>query len=134
MELKKLLSDAVSIESAITKIRNNENQGYIWIPVKGKGGCYFELGGRNYKGTLEFKAYIPRIENGKYIQHGNGWICSEYSIDEFFLEFPNKRVCLPKGFDFLDFIKTTNFKTYFPHIKEIETVKTEYSIEYNFKK
>ena len=90
MELKKLLSDAVSIESAITKIRNNENQGYIWIPVKGKGGCYFELGGRNYKGTLEFKAYIPRIENGKYIQHGNGWICSEYSIDEFFLEFPNK--------------------------------------------
>jgi hypothetical protein len=134
MELEKLLREAVSIDSALEQIKNNTKMSYIWIPVKGKENCHFELGGTNFEGKLELKAYITRFENGKYVKYSNGFICSEYSVDEYFIEFSEMRVKTYSNFNLLEFLRNTNFKTYYPKIEDSPYVKETIIHSYELKK
>lgn len=132
MELEKLLREAVSIDAALEQIKNNTKMSYIWIPVKGKENCHFELGGRNFEGKLELKAYIPRFKNGKYVKSINGFVCSEYSIEDNYIEFSEMIVKLPSDFNMINFIKNTNFKKFYPEIESRRIVK-EYEYIHDIK-
>jgi len=89
MKLLKLLNENISILEAVELIKSNEEQGYIFIPVKNEHDCLFELGGRNYEGNIEFKVCIPKYNNclpyqAYYVRHGeeksNGFSVQHYSI------------------------------------------------------
>lgn len=52
---------SVSVEEAIRQVKNNNSKNFIWLIVKNKTGCIFEVGGNHE----ELKAYIPFYdENG----------------------------------------------------------------------
>lgn len=132
MRSTQFFAASLSIDKAIEEIKLNTKCGYIWLAVKGKKGCIFELGGRNYENELQLKAYIPKFENGEYIMLSNGIIDSDYGITEFQIEYPTKNCKLPENFDLVKFLKATDFRTYLPKVKSHTRVKeyeTTYSIE-----
>lgn len=130
MKSSELLNATLSIDEAVELIKQNKEHGYIWLAVKGKNGCLFELGGRNRDG-LQLKAYIPKFEDGNYVIPENGFTCSEYAITQWSVEFPSKNCLLPKNFDLIKFLKKTDFREYYPTFKSRTYVKdyvTEYTL------
>lgn len=132
MRLEQLLNEAVSLEIALERIKNNVSTSFIWIPVKNKKGCYFEFGGRN-KDKLELKVYITPFEDGKYKSHDNGFTNSEYALTNGgqYINNTTHDITNFDNIDFVKFLNKTDFRTYKPKIKRetfvrqvYETVKT----------
>jgi len=134
MKYSKLILTTESIESVIEKIKLNTLSAYQWFPVRGKNKCFYELGGRNYENTLEIKAYIPSREDDKYVVHANGMIKCEYSLTDWGeIEFPTFCIKFPKIKNIesmINFLKTTDFKSYYPKIEEERRRSQEYETIY----
>lgn len=134
MHFEIMKRDAVSIEVALDRIKRNSQTSYEWYPVKNKKGNLFEIGGRNYQGKYEFKAYIPRYKNGKHCIHPNGFTDSLYSIDN------QGQIAFPSFYDthnmnedeLIKFLNNTDFKKHKLEFEEVELV--EYSTIYQIKK
>lgn len=82
MEKAKLLTDFITIDEALTKIRqvvpNSIGfKSYIWFPVKNKVGCLFELAGldRNLIASVPFVT-----ESGEIYAHPNGYTKMRVSL------------------------------------------------------
>ena len=121
------IQNHMPIEKALSSIKSNNSVSYCWFAVKNKKGCIFELGGRNYKGILELKAYIPKFKEGKYLSHSNGYIDHDYSIENNGdVSFPNHSSFSDKVKDtenFINFIAKKDFRKYSPKIKSINIVE-----------
>lgn len=125
MKFDYLKKTAGTLDEALEKIKQNTGFSFLWYPVKNKKGFYFEVGGTNRDGKLVYKAYIGKIRDGRYIVYPNGFLDSEYSLDnKGYIEFPNFRDT-HKIKDLKKFLDNTDFKTYRPRVIEKEVV--EYS-------
>jgi len=110
-----------SVEEAISKIKENKLQPYCWHAVKNKKGCPFELGGTNYKDTLELKAYIPIYDSNLNIEVlSNNFINSNYSIEEYQVCFSNKTIQyqFKSTEELIKYLNKTDFRINPPKIVE----------------
>jgi hypothetical protein len=73
MELTKY-DNPVTLQEAFTQIAANNNQGFIWLPVKTKSNCFVELGGCYHNNEKQIKAYIPKVVDGKIVSYTNGFV------------------------------------------------------------
>lgn len=101
---KKEIQNAITPLEAIEKVKANTNYQYKWFAVKGKNDCIFEIGGRNYNGFLELKAYIPYFtENGEPVFYPlNDMLHSNFCITYGTIAHPNDGMTLSLD----DFLKT----------------------------
>lgn len=121
---------AISLEVAINRVLSNTSSNYIWYPVRNKKKILLEIGGSK----RVIKACIPSFdEKGKYILYQNGYFKHEYSIsNNGEIEFSTFRDTHNlKDKQFISFLENTNFKKYFPKVKEIDIV--EHSVGYSVK-
>lgn len=113
--------EAMCLNIAIDKIKQNNSDSFYWYPVKNKAGSIIEVGGRN-KDRLEIKVYVPEYNSGKIKIYENGFIEHAYSLST------NGQIDFPNFYDFHDmeqeeflkFINETNFKKYKPKIEIVE--------------
>jgi hypothetical protein len=113
---------AISLEYAISLIKNNNSNSYIWYPVRNKKKILIEVGGM--KGDI--KAYIPSFdEKGNYLTHQNGFIKHAYGLNnkgkiEYSTFYGDHEL---NEEELIKFLNTTDFKTYSPTIIEKEEVE-----------
>lgn len=132
MEHSKMLTTSDTIDNVIEKIKLNNEHSYQWFAVKGLNGCLFALGGRKLGSEpIELKAYIPKYdENGIPIDYGNGYVHSDYGIDDWVLSYPTKNVKLPERFDLVAWLKEHDFRIYKPKLFS-QTVAVKYETQHS---
>lgn len=129
MKLELLLKDAVSLEVALDRINNNTTTSFIWVPVKNKKGCHFEIGGRN-RDKLDIKVYITPFENGEYRSYSNGFTNTKYALTndgQYITSTSNSTISNFNSIDFIKFLDKTDFRTYEPKIKSVSFVREIYT-------
>lgn len=138
MKYEDLIENAVSLEVAYDRIKNNISRKYIWVAVKNKQGSYLELGGCFDK-KIEFRASIPLYEDKKIILYENGYIIVDYTLYNDYDNYYKGTIAYPNFYgkhtmtteELLKFLDEKDFRIYKPKMieKEIIVYKTVKNIE-----
>jgi hypothetical protein len=128
----KEFSSQISIKEAVAKIELNKSRAYQWYAVKNSKGCPFELGGSNYNNNLAVKAYIPRFDSNLEAEFlPNGMINSDYSLEDYRVEFRNKIYSVAFGSTkkLLEYLNRIDFRIHPPKIVEKQKTVIKYYSE-----